>query len=179
MDDPDDGGYSRAPTIDDVALISSALNDAGARYVLIGGFAVIIHGSGRTTKDIDLLIDPSPENMVRIKQALSILPDNAIAEVDDGDVEKYQVVRVADEVVIDLLAKACGITYEDAVADAEEVKIGAAQIPVASKETLIRTKQTIRPSDHNDCQYLELRIEAAGKPRKSLLARIFGGRDAG
>lgn len=178
MDDSDDGLYSRAPTIDDLARISRALSEAGARYVLIGGFAVIIHGSGRTTKDIDLLIDPSPENIARIKRALSVLPDNAVAEVDDGDVEKYQVVRVADEVVVDLLAQACGVTYEDAAADAEEVRIGAAQIHVASKQTLIRTKQTIRPSDHSDCEYLESRIDAADKPRRSLLARIFGRRDA-
>ncbi len=176
MDDPDDGVYSRAPTIDDVARISRALNEAGARYVLIGGFAVIVHGSGRTTKDIDLLIDPSPENVVRVKRALSILPDNAVAEVDDEDVEKYQVVRVADEVIVDLLAQACGVTYQDAAADAEEVEVGAAQIPVASKQTLIRTKQTIRPSDHGDCEYLRSRIEAAGKSQKSLLERIFGKR---
>ena len=46
MDDPDDGAYSRAPEPEDVARICRALNDAGARYVLIGGFAVIVHGAG-------------------------------------------------------------------------------------------------------------------------------------
>ena len=117
MDDPDDGSYSRAPTIGDVARICRALNDATARYVLIGGFAVIIHGSGRTTKDIDLLVDTSRENVARLKVALSVLSDNAAAELDDGDVEKYQVVRVADEVVVDLLAAACGISYEDAISN--------------------------------------------------------------
>lgn len=176
MDDPDDGEYSRAPTIDDVARISRALNEAGARYVLIGGFAVIVHGSGRTTKDIDLLVDPSPENMVRVKQALSILSDNAAAGVDDEDVQKYQVVRVADEVIVDLLAHACGVTYEDAAADAEEVDVGASKVPVASKQTMIRTKQTIRPSDHSDCEYLRSRIDAADKSPRSLLERIFGKR---
>jgi predicted nucleotidyltransferase len=176
VDDSDDGVYSRAPTIDDVARISRALSEAGARFVLIGGFAVIVHGSGRTTKDIDLLVDPSPENVARVKQALGILPDNAVAEIDDGDVEKYQVVRVADEVIVDLLGQACGVTYEHAAADAEEVSIGSVQVPVASKQTLIRTKQTIRPSDHGDCEYLRSRIEAAAEPRKSLLERIFGKR---
>jgi len=176
MDDSDDGVYSRAPTIEDVVRISRALSEAEARYVLIGGFAVIIHGNGRTTKDIDLLVDPSPENMARVKRALSVLSDNAVAEIDDGDVAKYQVVRVADEVVVDLLARACDVTYEDAAADAEEVIVGEAQIPVASKRTLIRTKQTIRPSDHDDCRYLESRIDAAGRPRRSLLARLFGRR---
>ena len=181
MDDSDDGVYSRAPTIEDVARISRALSEAEARYILIGGFAVIIHGSGRTTKDIDLLVDPSSKNIARVKRALGVLPDNAVAEIDDGDVAKYQVVRVADEVIVDLLANACGVTYEDAAADAEEVVVGETRIPVASKRTLIRTKQTIRPSDHEDCKFLESRIDAADRSRRSLLARLFGGRgeDAG
>ena len=160
MDDQDDGTYSRPPNLEDVARICRSLNDAQARYVLIGGFAVIIHGSGRTTKDIDFLIDPSPENVARVKTALGVLPDNAAAELDDGDVEKYQVVRVADEVVVDLLAKACGVSYLDAVSQAENRDIGGEQVLVASKQTLIRTKQTIRPSDHMDCEYLAWRIAA-------------------
>lgn len=158
MDDPDDGPYSRPPTLDDIARIGRALNEAQARYLLIGGFAVIIHGSGRTTKDIDLLIDPSPENVARVKSALGVLSDNAAAELDVGDVEKYRIVRVVDEVIVDLLAGACGVSYDDAVSEAERHNIGGEQLLVASKETLIRTKQTIRPSDHMDCAYLEWRL---------------------
>jgi hypothetical protein len=41
--------------------------------VLIGGFAVIAHGGARTTRDIDLLVDDSPENVARIRTALRIL----------------------------------------------------------------------------------------------------------
>lgn len=166
MDDPDDGAYSRAPTIEDLARICRSLNEAAARYVLIGGFAVIIHGSGRTTKDIDFLVDTSRENVARLKAALSVLPDNAAGDLDDGDVEKYQVVRVADEVVVDLLAAACGVSYEDAAPEIEEVLVEGTPIPVASKRTLIRTKQTVRPSDHDDCEYLEQRL-AEEQPSKS------------
>ncbi|MCP4589721.1 MAG: hypothetical protein GY842_03160 [bacterium] len=136
-----------------------ALNESAAKYVLIGGFAVIAHGSGRTTKDIDLLIDTSEDNIRRVKSALKVLPDNAAAEMEDGDVEKYRVVRVADEVVVDLLAEACGVDYEAAVQEIETIDMGGAAVPVASKGTLIRTKQTIRPSDQLDCAYLAARIE--------------------
>lgn len=97
MDDEDDGTHVRAPTLEDLARICEALNRAGARYVLIGGFAVITHGGGRTTKDIDFLIDSSPANVARVKEALSILPDNAAAEIAETDIETYTVVRVADE----------------------------------------------------------------------------------
>ncbi len=160
MDDADDGTYSRPPTIEDVARICDALNEARARYLLIGGFAVIIHGSGRTTKDIDFLVDASPANIARVKTALKVLPDNAAAELEDSDVETYRVVRVADEVVVDLLGGACGISYADAAPDAERFVVRGTQVPVADKRTLVRTKQTIRPSDHMDCEYLESRIAA-------------------
>ena len=63
VDDPNAGAYAREPQAEDVARICQALNAEGARYVLIGGFAVIAHGGVRTTKDIDLLIDPRPENV--------------------------------------------------------------------------------------------------------------------
>ncbi len=88
MDDADDGTHVRAPTLEDVGRIGRSLNEAEARYVLIGGFAVIAHGSGRTTKDIDLLIDPSAENVARVKIGLGVLADNAAAEIEDNDVEQ-------------------------------------------------------------------------------------------
>jgi hypothetical protein len=49
VDDAHDGGYAREPQVEDVVRICRALNDANARYVLIGGFAVIAHGGARTT----------------------------------------------------------------------------------------------------------------------------------
>jgi hypothetical protein len=60
--------------------------------------------------------------------------------------------------VIDLLARACGVLYDDAASGAERRDIGGEQILVADKQTLIRTKQTIRPADHMDCEYLASRI---------------------
>lgn len=100
MDDPGHGEDVRAPSIEDVVAICQSLNAAGARYLLIGGFAVIAHGASRTTKDIDFLVDPDPANIGLIKEALSFLPDQASREVRDTDVKDYSVVRIADEVMI-------------------------------------------------------------------------------
>jgi len=167
MDDADDGTHVRTPTLEDVGRIGRSFNEAKARYVLIGGFAVIAQGSGRTTKDIDLLVDPSAENVARVKAGLGILADNAAAEIEEDDIEQYTVVRVADEVMVDLLGKACDVTYEDAVAEAKEVVLGGVPIPVASKETLIRTKQTVRPADQMDCDFLRSLLEEDRRRKKS------------
>ncbi len=155
MDDPHDGAYAREPQISDLVRICRALNDAGARYILIGGFAVIAHGGARTTKDIDLLIDAATENVARVKRALRVLEDHAVDEVEETDVARYTVVRVADEIVVDLMALACGVDYDAAANDRRTLTIDGVEIPVASPATLIRTKNTMRPSDAADRRYLE------------------------
>jgi hypothetical protein len=160
VDDPHDGPYAREPQVEDLVRICRALNDAGARYLLIGGFAVITHGGARTTKDIDLLVDASTSNIRRIKQALRVLEDHAIDQVADTDVGRYTVVRIADEIVVDLMALACGIDYTNAAEDATAVTINGVTIPVASPATLIRTKNTPRPSDAADRRYLEELLRA-------------------
>ena len=160
MDDAHDGPYAREPQFADLVRICRALNDAGARYVLIGGFAVIAHGGTRTTKDIDLLIDASPLNVARVRAALGILEDQAVREVADDDVAHYTVVRVADEVVVDLMARACDVEYEAAIADAVTLAFDGVPVPVASPQTLIRTKNTFRPSDEADRRYLQALLDA-------------------
>ena len=112
MDDAPDGVYSRAPELEDLLALCRALHRERVRYLLIGGFAVILHGFVRTTKDIDLLVDPSDDNVQAIKRALAMLPDNAAEDVVPSDVREHTVVRVADEIIVDLMASACGVTYD-------------------------------------------------------------------
>ena len=134
MDDAHDGPYAREPQIEDLARICHALNEAGARYVLIGGFAVIARGGARTTKDIDFLIDASPDNVARVKRALRILEDQAVNEVADDDVVRYSVVRVADEVVVNLMARACDVDYATASTDVEVLTIGGELLKATRRE---------------------------------------------
>lgn len=150
------------PTLDDVRRICRALQDAGARYLLIGGFAVILHGGERTTKDIDLLVDPSPDNVARLKSALSILEDNAARDIGLDDLERYQVVRVADEVMVDLLGAACGVTWAEAQATARRIDLDGTTVIFADRRTLVRTKQTVRPSDAADRAWLEALPDDSG-----------------
>jgi hypothetical protein len=159
VDDPHDGAYAREPQLDDLAR---SLNAHHVRYVLIGGFAVIAHGGARTI-DIDLLIDSGPENVARVRAALQILEDDAVKDVGDDDVERYSVVRVADEIVVDLMARACGVDYAEASRDAVVVQFADVPVPVASPKTLLRTKDTWRPSDAADRQFLQALIDAAAR----------------
>ena len=164
MDDQDAAAYARAPEPEDLVRICGALNAAGARYVLIGGFAVMAHGASRFTKDIDLLVDDRPENIARVKQGLSVLADNAVAEVADTDVRDHTVVRVVDEVIVDLMGRACGLTYAEVAADMEWHDLAGIRLPVASPSTLVRTKDTYRPQDAIDRSFLREVIARRRQP---------------
>lgn len=131
----------RVPTVDDLLFLCRLLNDAGAQYVVIGGWAIIQHGFGRATADIDLLIDSSPDNFARIQKAMLALPDGAIREVQPGDLDEYVVVRVCDEFVIDLMKAACGVEYAEASKSISWMMIRDVRIPFANPNLLWRLKQ--------------------------------------
>lgn len=152
-----EGQASRPPTLDDLLALCSRLNELGAKYLLIGGFALNYYGLSRATEDIDLLVDPSPENIHKIKEALSFLADNAAQDVAPDDVSRYQVVRVADEIIIDLMNRACDVRYDNA--GITFVEFRGVRIPIADIPTLIRTKQGIRPRDIDDLAFLKMLTE--------------------
>jgi len=82
----------------ELVKLCAALNRAGIKYVVIGGCAVILHGYYRTTHDIDLLVEPSPENMRRLKKALhEFLGSDEVSEISDDDIDRYAVVRFVPE----------------------------------------------------------------------------------
>ena len=145
----------RDPESGDLLRICASLNRVGARYVVIGDMAMVLHGFNRGTEDIDLLVDRTIENIARLREALSILPDNAVREVRDTDVEEYGVVRVADEVVVDLMGSACGIRFEEAESEIDWRDIEGVRIPFASPSLLLKTKQTVREKDEIDRLYLK------------------------
>jgi acetyl-CoA carboxylase carboxyltransferase component len=77
--------YSRIPTLDDLVTLCRNLNAHDVKYVIIGGFAVVRFGYIRATGDIDLLVENSPDNIEKIRHALSYLPD--------GEADKISAMR--------------------------------------------------------------------------------------
>jgi hypothetical protein len=114
-----------------LSRLRAELNRLGARYLIVGGFAIIQNGFARLTDDVDLLVDPSRENEALVYQALRSLPDQAVNELEPGDVEKFTVVRVADEILVDLMKSGCGVGYAEAIQDAIVQEIDGVRIPFA------------------------------------------------
>ena len=130
----------REPTVEDLRDLCRELNERGAKYVVIGGFAIRAANYIRATMDIDLLVAADAANEAKVYSALAALPDNAVRELAPGDLQKYCVIRVADEIVVDLMKTAGGIDYEEASRDIVIREIGGVPIPFASPRLLWRMK---------------------------------------
>ncbi len=155
---------SREPSVEDVVQICRELNARAARYIVVGGFAIRQAGYSRTTMDIDLLVDPAPENETKVFAALATLPDGAARELDAGDVGKFTVVRVSDEVMVDLMAKAGGISYEEAKEHVQVRELDGVEIPFANPDLLWRMKsRSMRPKDQGDLYFLRELFAAEGR----------------
>ena len=150
--------------------ITRALSSEKADYILIGGFAVILHGLSRLTADIDIFIKPDAENLERVKKALrNVFPaDDEIDSLSLQDLHDYAVVRfgTADDFYIDLIARIGEMfRYEDLEWEVREV--AGAQVRIATPETLLRMKQdSFRPEDKRDVRFLAELIAKKSSEKK-------------
>ena len=101
-----------------------------------------------------------------MKKALETLPDKAILELGNDDLRDYTVVRVSDEILVDLMIAACGIDYAEASKSIETVEIGGVPIPFANAPLLLRMKQTHREKDADDRVFLSRKIAESSKPNE-------------
>jgi len=169
MDEPNAGAKPenlepRPPLEADLVGLCRELNKRGARYIVIGGFAVITAGLPRVTGDIDLMVAVDPENEAKVLSALSTLPDNAVRELQPGELQQYSVIRVADEIVIDLMRSAGGIEYEEAAKDIVLRELQGVPIPFASPRLLWRMKVgTHREKDAADLVFLRYWFSERGE----------------
>ncbi len=155
---------SREPCLEDVVELCRELNGREALYLVVGGFAMNAAGYARRTGDVDLLMDSNPENEGRVYKALEILPDKAVRELNAGDVREYNVVRVADEIVVDLMHAACGIQYAEAAKEAVVHEVQGVRIPFASPRLLWRMKFPLgRDKDMGDLAFLREYFRARGE----------------
>jgi hypothetical protein len=134
------------------------LNEAGAQYLIAGAQACILHGLVRTTEDVDILIEPSEANCRRVIAGLAKLEDGAAAELTPQDLIENVVVKVADEVEVDVSTHAWKVTFTDAIGSAREIVIDEVRVPFLGLDALIASKETYREQDAWDrARLLELK----------------------
>ena len=146
---------SREPTVEDLRDLCRELNQRGAKYVVIGGFAMRAANYNRTTMGVDLMVAADAENEAKVFAALATLPDNAVRELQPGELQKHNIIRIGDEILVDLLRSAGGIEYAEAAKDVVVREVDGVPIPFASPRLLWRMKAvTHREKDADDLLFL-------------------------
>lgn len=146
---------SRPATLEDLKRLLAALHSEKADYLLIGGYALLAHGYARATVDIDLLVPARREAAAPIQRALLVLPDRSARELAPEWFEEGEGIRVADEIVVDLVFRTCGETYESLKPFEEAIDLDGVPVRTVNLEGLLRTKQSARERDVQDRAIIE------------------------
>jgi hypothetical protein len=128
------------------------LEEHGVRFVLIGGFAAVIHGSPYVTTDIDLVPESTLENLRRLSAALHAMnarvwtasePDGIPFEHDAASIADVRVWNlVTDLGRLDLTFEPAGTAgYEDLARSATRLEISGTHVDVAALADIIRSKE--------------------------------------
>ncbi len=146
-----------------VLALFRAMNDQKVDYVVFGGIALGAHGIVRATVDVDLFVDPAPDNIARLRSALrSVWDDPEIEQITAEDLGgSYPAIQYGppeEEFTIDLLSR-LGEAYRYDDLESEIVLIGDVPIRVVTAKTLYEMKRdTVRPKDRSDAKALRTRF---------------------
>lgn len=139
-------------------------HEEGVEYVLVGGFAVRMNGFLRLTEDIDVLLPRSIDNGRRVIRSLNFLQSANELEPEwfSPPSEEPENIRVADELMIDLLFAANGETFESLKPHMRRIELDGVPINTLDVEGLLKTKTDYRDKDKID----RLALEAISRKRE-------------
>ena len=141
----------------DFVEMLSALFAAKAEFLVVGAHALAAHGTPRATGDLDIWVRASPDNAVRVFDALRAFG----APLFDLSVEDLSKPGVVFQIGlppyrIDLLTQISGVTFDEAWPGRLVTRVESLDVPFIGREALIRNKRAAgRPKDLVDADALE------------------------
>ena len=156
------------------------LNRENVRYVVVSGFAVVMHGHKRDIVDLDVVVDPSPVEGQRCLHALALagfMPSIPLP------LQMVPVMRLFDHLSreVDVFARYY-IPFEELWSKSEFVKVGNQMVRIAALEHVVRVKQTLsRSHDLADIEALmrmknenvDLSLREATPDDESFLLQVY------
>jgi len=156
--------------VGEIELLLTKLSEAGVRYVVVGGVAVVLHGHLRATADLDLVIgldQPNVDAALRTLEDLGFHPRAPVPLHAFSDANERQ--RWIDEKNLQVFSLwhptmpgfeigifvESPLPFDDVYRRASRAKIGSAEVPIAAIDDLISMKRTAgRPRDVEDIDVL-------------------------
>ncbi len=144
-------------TVQDFEDFLDLLERHEVRYLIIGGLAFIYHAKPRFTKDIDIWLDPEPDNLARANASLADFGSPYLLNLaDHGEILQLGVAPNR----IDLLREAAPLAFEDAWRRRVESTYGRARARWIAIEDLLAIKERIdHPRHREDARVLRLVLE--------------------
>jgi hypothetical protein len=150
---------SDVKTQDDLFLkLLRRFQEEGVEYMLVGGQAVRLNGFVRATEDVDVLLKASRINGEKIIRAMSFLASSADLDPawfephPEGEVEN---IRVADDLLVDLLFAANGESFESMQPYVRELQVEGVTVLLLNIDGLLKTKTDYREKDVLDKSVLQ------------------------
>lgn len=137
----------------------AAFSAHDVRFLIVGGYAVTFHSRPRFTKDLDLWVDPTPENSQRVAAALSAFgaPLQAHGVVAQDFTVRGTVYQLGMQPNrVDVLTAIEGLEFGPCHARRVDARFGDVPVAYLSRDDLITNKRAVgRPQDLLDADELE------------------------
>lgn len=133
------------------------LNENRVRYLLVGGYAVGLHGYPRYTKDLDIWVEASQENAERVIKAIEDFGFASLELTPQDFLEPGVFIQIGyPPVRIDLLTQPSGVVFAECYENREQIEVDGLTIPVIGLEDLRKNKKSAgRSQDLADLEKLE------------------------
>ncbi|PHX61591.1 MAG: hypothetical protein CK517_04615 [Flavobacteriales bacterium] len=111
-------------------------------YLLVGGYAVILHGYSRSTGDMDLWVNQTTENYNKLKLVYTNF-GAPIFSIEDFESDKFDVWSIGVEPrKIEILTKVSGLEFTESKKNCENINFDKFKIPYIDFEDLMKNKRT-------------------------------------
>ena len=137
--------------------VFKCLNRRKVKYVVIGGVAAVVHGVPRTTFDLDLLIEATPNNAAGLLKAFEDAGLMTAALTTAERLLAHEITIFRDWLQVDVQTRTPGLRFPTAWKNRTNVRVKGTAIPFVSRNDLIRSKRAAgRTVDLEDVRLLEL-----------------------
>jgi len=125
-------------------------------YLVVGGYAVSIHGYPRYTGDLDVWANPTKKNSVKVLDCLNEFGFSSLELTENDFIKEYGIIQLGyPPVRIDIMNTLDGVTFDDCFKNKSIIEIDSLPVNFISLNDLIKNKKaTARPRDIDDIENL-------------------------
>ena len=133
------------------------LNKHEVRYIVVGGYAAIFHGSPRHTGDLDIWIKPEIKNAKKIVSVLNEFGMSSLGLTEEDFIKENFISQIGyPPLRIDILNSISGVDFDEAEKEIQVYQEGELPIKIISLKNLIENKMAAaRKKDLADAEFLK------------------------